>query len=691
MNTRSDDLEATLASVVDRIIPADGDPGAAQAGALSFVLARLNHEAASEKPAIDAGLRQLDAAAHQRHGMAFPALGPAARDALLTTIAGAPWFRTLADLTAEGFYADAGNGGNEGEVSWRMIGFSDAQPAAPAPRKVYAPHRDEEPDDIVYDAIVVGGGAGGGIAACVLAEAGKRVLLLERGDAYDYEISGKRDHLRNHRNLSLGHNTGPDLDGHPRVLVDPEGGEHVVAPNHRYYHSNAAGPGSGTAVYGAQAWRFLPDDFRMATKYGLPAGSSLADWPFSYDELAPDYERAEWEIGVAGEDLGHPAPRRRGYPMPPVPGYAIRSALKSGAAKLGVRTFAPPLLLNTVPRHGRAACLECATCVGFACPSDAKNGSQNTVIARALVTGRCTLVLTATVERIVTDASGGATGVVWRKGFDRNAPQRTTRSRSVVLAAGAIETARLLLMSDGEKHRHGLGNAHDQVGRHLQGHIYPTAYGQFDDAIVDMRGPGVTIATCDYNHGNKGVIGGAMLADDFIVIPTLFWKNMLPPDAPFWGQAAKDFMRRNYRRITQVRGPVQEIPAPDCRVTLDPSVKDRFGLPVARLSGVIHPETLRTTEFMLRRAEEWITAAGAKRVWSQMPKPRLSGGQHQAGTARMGNDPRSSVTDAYGRVHGAPNVVVADASLHVTNGGFNPVLTVMALAYRVSTRLAAAL
>ena len=152
-----------------------------------------------------------------------------------------------------------------------------------------------------YDAIIIGAGAGGGVAAGLLAEAGKRVLLLERGKRLTFQDIG-RDHLRNQRLPQYGFNVGPDPDGNPRVAVTPEGKALVVNPIEGGYQANAACVGSGTRVYGAQAWRFLPDDFRMATKYGTPAGSSLADWPITYEDLAPDYERAEWEMGVSGDD-----------------------------------------------------------------------------------------------------------------------------------------------------------------------------------------------------------------------------------------------------------------------------------------------------------------------------------------------------------------------------------------------------
>jgi choline dehydrogenase-like flavoprotein len=537
-----------------------------------------------------------------------------------------------------------------------------------------------------YDVIVVGAGAGGGVVAGVLAEAGKRVLLLERGRDLGF-ADVPRDHLRNQRFARHGHNAGPDIAGNPRVFVDIDGQEHVVRPHEDDYQNNAAAVGGGTRVYGAQAWRYLPTDFAMASAYGIPAGSSLADWPIGYEELAPYYQRAEWEIGVAGDSAASARiwPGRKDYPMPPVQVGPQGAALRRGAAALGWNALAVPLLINTVPYGGRPACLKCQHCVGFACPSDAKNGTQNTLIPRALATGRCDLVTEVMVERIDCDATGQVVGVSY---FDAAGQRHSARAELVVCSAGAIETARLLLNSATPQHPHGLGNRHDQVGRNLQGHYYPGLFGLMPDSIYDGQGPGVSTATVQFNHGNADVIGGSMLADEFIFLPIIFWARNLPPDLPRWGLANKRFMRENYTRVMRVTGPVQEIPSPEARVTIDPAVRDRWGIPVARLAGATHPETVRTAAFMYERAQEWLRAAGAIQVWGKPPRLRLSGGQHQAGTCRMGDDPLASVVDRWGRVHGHDNLYIADGSVHVTNGGFNPVLTIMALAFRTAEHIA---
>jgi choline dehydrogenase-like flavoprotein len=542
-----------------------------------------------------------------------------------------------------------------------------------------------------YDIIIVGAGAAGGIVAGVLAEAGKHVLLLERGRNLSFEDVG-RDHLRNQRISVYGHNAGPDIEGNPRVFVDRHGVSHTIRPHEGGYSNNAACVGGGTRVYLAQAWRFMEQDFRMASLYGVPEGSSLADWPVTYAELEPYYERAEWEIGVCGDGEGnlHQSPRRKPYPMPPMSPSKQRGVMERAASSLGWNAFPVPFAINSVPYHNRPACIRCTHCVGFACPVDAKNGTQNTMIPRALTTGNCELVTQAMTECIETDAQGKVTGVTFvveENGIER---RETARAKVVVVSCGAVESARLLLNSATSHHPHGLGNESDQVGRHLQGHYYPGVLALLEDPIYDGLGPNATTATCQFNHGNPGVLGGGMLADEVGTLPIILWKHLLPPDLSRWGAENKRWMRENYRRFLRVMGPVHEIPSPDARVTLDPEVRDRFGLPVARLSGTTHPETVNVSNFMWEKARDWVTAAGAVKLWGSPPGLGLSGGQHQAGTCRMGNDPKTSVTDSFGRVHAHDNLYVVDGSLNVTNGGFNPFLTIMALAFRSAEHLAKA-
>jgi choline dehydrogenase-like flavoprotein len=534
------------------------------------------------------------------------------------------------------------------------------------------------------NAVIIGAGAGGGIVAKELAEAGLNVVLLERGKWYS-PFDCRKDDLRNQRTSPLGQAFGPDDERNPRVLVDLQGRERVVRASGGSYHNNAACVGGGTFSYGAMAWRYMEKDFRMRSTYGRLAGSTLEDWPVSYQDLEPYYEKAEWEIGVSGDVSGDPfhAPRRRALPMPPLPPNREQELLYPAAKRLGLHPFDIPMLRNSVPYNGRPACMRCRWCVGFACEVDAKCGTHNTVIPKALATKNCELHTECVVKEILANERGRVTGIAY---FDEHDRLQQLDADVVVACCGAIESARLLLNSKSRMFPDGLGNRHDWVGRNLQGHTYSGAFGLMPMDIYDDLGPGAGIAISDYNHGNPGLIGGAMLANEFIRLPYQF-VSMIPPGLPRWGKAHKDFMRSAYRRAIAVQGPTQEMPVFESRVQVDPVVKDHWGIPVARLSGDKHPHTIEISTVMAGKAEAWLKEAGAAQTWKKLPGHGLSAGQHQAGTCRMGDDPTTSVVNPYCQVHDVDNLFVIDASVHVTNGGFNPVLTIMAMAYRASDHL----
>jgi choline dehydrogenase-like flavoprotein len=535
------------------------------------------------------------------------------------------------------------------------------------------------------NAVVVGSGAGGGVVACQLAEAGLSVVLLERG-RWHSPFEERKDDLVNQRNSSLGVAYGPDEDKHPRVFVDLQGRERIVRPRQGEYSPNAGCVGGGTLSYGGQAWRFMPQDFKMRSTYGAVPNSTLDDWPISYDELEPYYEKAEDEIGVSGDVEPNPfkGPRRKPLPMPPMEPKPLEyEILKPAALRLGLHPFDLPLLINSVPRHGRSACMRIRWCVGFACETGAKNGTQNTVIPRALATGNCTLRARCMAKEVLVDSRGRAAGVAY---FDENDRLQEQAADLVVVACGATESARLLLLSKSRLFPSGIGNRHGWVGHNLQGHVYTGATGFFERETYDDLGPGACLAVCDYNHGNAGLAGGGMLANEFIRLPIQFVGSH-PPEVPRWGKGHKDFMRRYYRRNITVIGPTQEIPVWDARVQLDPKVKDHWGVPVLRLSGDKHPHSIEIGSHQATKAAAWLREAGASHVIERRAGPGLSGHQHQAGTCRMGDDPKTSVVDRDCRVHDVPNAFVIDASVHVTNGGFNPVLTIMANAFRASEQV----
>jgi choline dehydrogenase-like flavoprotein len=329
--------------------------------------------------------------------------------------------------------------------------------------------------------------------------------------------------------------------------------------------------------------------------------------------------------------------------------------------------------------------MRCRWCVGFACEADAKCGTQNTVIPTAIKTGNGKLRTECIVKEVLTNDHGRATGVAY---FDSRGRLQEQTADLVIVSASATESARLLLNSKSRLFSSGLGNRYDWVGRNLQGHAYTGAAGLFEQETYDDLGPGASIAICDYSHGNPGFVGGGLLANEFIRLPYQF-AGMRVPGIPSWGAARKDFTRNYYRCTVSVTGPVQEMPVFESRVQVDPKVKDAWGVPVVRLSGHRHENDLLGTKFLSAKAEAWLLEAGATTTipfnWVSREGP--SGGQHQAGTCRMGNDPQTSVVDKYCRIHEVDNLYVIDGSVHVTNGGFNPVLTIMAIAYYASNNL----
>ncbi|MBN2348564.1 MAG: GMC family oxidoreductase [Bacteroidales bacterium] len=529
--------------------------------------------------------------------------------------------------------------------------------------------------------VVIGAGAGGGIVAKELSVAGLSVILFERGKWQTF-FDHDNDELISQRSFPLKCAYGPDNERYWRVVQSGIDSWRIAYPNEWPYGNNAACVGGGTLSYGAMAWRFMPEDFTLRSTYGHVEGSTIEDWPLTYEDLEPYYERAEYEIGVSGDEGSNVfgPPRKKPFPMPAFSLNKEGEILEKAALSLGYHPFPIPMLRNSVSYGGRPACIRMRTCVGFACPVNAKCGTQNTVLPIALKTGNCELRTESKVSEILLDDTGRARGI---KYFDKNDKQQTQTSDIVVLCCSATETARLLLNSKSKLFPNGAGNSNGWVGHNLQDHTYCGAEGLFEDEVYDDVGPGACIAIKDFVHNNPGIIGGAMLANEFIRMPYLY-ANDRPPGAPSWGIEHKQFQKNYFKKNISVKGPVQEMPVFENMVEIDPKVKDYWGIPVLRVSGYRHENNFIAGRYVAEKAETWLKKAGAKVTWQTIPGQYAGASQHQAGTCRMGNDPKTSVTNRYGQLHEVDNIFVADGSLHVTNGGFNPALTIMALAYWVS-------
>jgi choline dehydrogenase-like flavoprotein len=396
-------------------------------------------------------------------------------------------------------------------------------------------------------------------------------VLFERGKEQGF-LDHDNDELFSQRTTVLGNAYGPDKERHRRVVEAPDGSTKVVLANEGGYNNVAAVVGGGTLSYGAMAWRFMPQDFKMKSTYGTIDGSTLEDWPISYDDLEPYYEKAEWEWGVSGDMSGNPLspPRKKNYPNPAFEYNKEGRILHDVTQKMGLHPFPIPMLRLSQPYDGRGACIHNRTCVGFACPSGAKSGSHNVVIPKALATGNCELRKESFVYKILMNDQGRATGVEY---FDVNKTRQTQTADIVIVSSSATESARLLLNSKTTLFPEGLGNRYDWVGRNLQGHAYSGCFGLYDEELYDDIGPGATVAIMDYNHGNPGIVGGGMMANEFIRMPYLF-SNRRPPGSKSWGKEHKDFQRTYFKHHMSFKGPVQEMPMFDARVRIDPEVTD---------------------------------------------------------------------------------------------------------------------
>ena len=449
---------------------------------------------------------------------------------------------------------------------------------------------------------------------------------------------------------------------------------------------DARGVGGSSVHFTANFWRLRPSDFRERSLLGPIAGTSFADWPITYEELEPYYTKVDWEIGVSGVPGPFDPPRSRPYPMPPLPVKSSGVLLERAATRLGWHAQPAPMAIASVPYDGRSACGHCGSCMAYGCEFGAKSSTLVTMIPRALDTGRCELRPDSTVFRVEVNAQGRATGVLY---WDAAGGEHRQRARTVILAANGAETARLLLMSESPAFPEGLANSSGKVGKNLMFNGQTATYGEFEHPLNEYKSVQVTRIIHDFYETDprRGFYGGGGIDARMTFGPILYALNGLPPEEPQWGAGYKLALRHGFPRSMEIAGHTTSLPLESNSITLDPTVKDRWGRPALRITYRDHPDDVRMMAFFVERARELLEAAGARRVWGP-PAAETSLAAHLLGTCRMGTDPAESVVDTDHRAHDVPNLFICDGSSMVTSGRGQPTMTIQALAFRAGDRIA---
>ncbi|HET7259459.1 MAG TPA: GMC family oxidoreductase [Candidatus Acidoferrum sp.] len=531
------------------------------------------------------------------------------------------------------------------------------------------------------DFVIIGSGAAGGILAKELSGNGYRVVVLEQGP-YLTEKDFVHDEIKVlNQDLLTNH---PDLQPNTFRKTPNE----KAKPQRALVYGRLVG---GTSVhFTANFWRFHEIDFTEVSRFGPTPGAALADWPITYADLEPYYTKVEWGIGVSGQADASPfdPPRSKPYPMPPLPTKSSGVIFERAARKLGWHPFPAPMAILSQPRPGRSACVNCGFCLGFGCEVGAKSSSLSTAIRMAEKTGRCEIRPNSYVHRIELDANGRATGAVY---FDEKRTVQRQKAKAVIVCANGAETPRLLLLSANKQFPNGLANSSGIVGKHLMLNSGTVATAVFEHPLNDYKGFAVSRILHDFyelDPEKVGFRGGGGLDARFDMTPISFALGSLPPGTPQWGKGFKDVLSHNFTRTVEIFSHGTSLPVENNSFSLDPDLKDAWGLPALRMTYKDHPDDLRLTDWLNARASELLDAAGAVKKWS-FPAQEQQFAVHLLGTCRMGKDPKTSVINSDHQTHDVKNLFLCDGSSLVTSGRGQPTMTIEALAFRAADRITA--
>jgi len=382
------------------------------------------------------------------------------------------------------------------------------------------------------------------------------------------------------------------------------------------------------------------------------------------------------------------APRRRDYPLPPLQDDQSGVVFRGAAKKLGHHPFPTPRAILSEDYNGRPGCTYCGFCQAFGCHVGAKSSILVTKLPEADATGNFKLVTGGMCYRVNSDNSGRVTGVAY---YGPDGSDNTVEAELVILSPFIYDNTRLLLLSKTDRFPSGLANSSGEVGKHLMAHMMPNVFVAFDDRYVNVfMGPSAQKHTIDdfnadnFDHHGVNFIRGSQISIGTINLQggPIGATTMNPPSGiPRWGAAYRDFLATYFARCAAMVAQTENLPYADQTIDLDPNVRDQWGLPAPRLTyDWRRPNELARVEFMVQKMEELGRAMGATHIWRSPLGPGAPGAHHEGGT-RMGNDPKTSVVNRYGQSWDIPNLFIIGSSTFPSMSGFNPTLTIQALAY----------
>lgn len=516
----------------------------------------------------------------------------------------------------------------------------------------------------IPDVCIIGAGLAGGLIAYELASKGLKVVVLEAGPRHDLSnrFSDMEDLLR--------HDKKPWASNNPRRDVYTNAGP-VEYP---LRSARVKAVGGTTLHWGGLAPRLYETDFRMRSLYGL-----AVDWPITYDEIEPYYGKAEVALGVAGiADNPFASYRSSDYPLPPFPFSYADQVLKKGWNKTGIAVHSIPWARNSVPYQHRPACQAFSTCGSHRiCPIVAQYTSEGH-IGLAEKTGRVRLIPDANVSRINEDGSR-VTSVIYAT------PDKTEHeqgARCFVLAAHAIESARLLLLSKSGRFPDGLANSSGQVGKNFMEHLSVWVEGRLKESVYPYRIGFGTAESHQFCVSKKRGETGAFKIGS---------KNNAGPrpadivaNSGNWGVELEEEIKELFGRNAVIVASLEQLPVESNSITLDPTVKDCFGNPAPRITYSIGNYERRTAKEAVATIEKVLDALD---VSEMMHSGRQAADDfvfncHHLGTCRMGGDPETSVVDPNLRAHDVTNLFIVGSGAFPTGGSVQPSLTIAALAIR---------